>query len=134
MNDDGDVAVVGCEYLTRGIVVANVRVNVPVMRQCSLQILTRPARACIVAKKMPTHVIVDADNSQTLAGELTHGLRADQTRRTCNDGNAHAYRERIGASCARSSTSQRQTSSRSLSSKRVGIQPVVFVTAWQSLT
>src|SRR5262245_4778609 len=94
MNDDGDVAVVGCEYLTHGIIVANVRVNVPVMRQCSLQILTCPARACIVAKKVPTHVIVDADNSQTLAGELTRGLRADQTRRTCNDGNAHKLTEK----------------------------------------
>src|SRR5262245_22116786 len=64
------------------------------MRHCSLQILTRPARACIVAKKVPTHVIVDADNSQTLAGELTRGLRADQTRRTCNDGNAHKLTEK----------------------------------------
>src|SRR5262249_26385763 len=86
---------------THATVVANVRVNMPVTRQCGLQILTRPARACIVAKEVSAHVIVYADNSQTLAGEQPRGLRADQPPRTCDYGNAHKLTEKGWARAGR---------------------------------
>jgi hypothetical protein len=79
MNDDCDVVLVGREHPTHGIFVANVRIDMPVAGQGGFKMIARPARAGVVAKKLPAHVVVDADDRQPFAGKLPRGLRADQS-------------------------------------------------------
>src|SRR5262249_43082338 len=73
-----------------GTGIADIQTAMPVrLAQFLFQKPSLPGRRGFRTEKGGPHVIVDADHVQAEPGEMTDGLRADQTRRTGNHGHAH---------------------------------------------
>ena len=90
MDDDRDVAAVAREQRAHGAFVADVGIDVRVIAQRRFEMVARPARRGVGTEEARAHVVVDADDAQALGRELARGFRADQARRTGDDGDAHA--------------------------------------------
>jgi hypothetical protein len=66
---DGYVRLVLFEEINNCGLIADVNVAVTVARKFCLQPSATPQRACLVAKKLAAHVIVDADDVQSLGSK-----------------------------------------------------------------
>src|SRR5213596_348613 len=53
------------------------------------QIVARFFCGSFSAEKFRAHVVIHSDDTRPFFGEAPHGLRSDQTRRTCDDDRAH---------------------------------------------
>ena len=76
-----------CEQRAHGAFVADVGVDVRVIAQRRFELVARPARRGVGAEEARAHVVVDADDVRPLAAKARR-FRADQARRTGDDGNA----------------------------------------------
>jgi len=80
--------------------VANVDGVMPVVWDSFLEMPPIPRGRGFVAEELSSHIVIDADNSEPLAGDLAEGLGPNETRGTGNDCNRH----RILLACLYSGT------------------------------
>jgi hypothetical protein len=89
MNHHGDILAVPPEHFGYGRLIANIDMNMSIGRQRLLKVDAGRLRGCGWTEEVAAHVVIDTHDIEAFVREQAAGLRADQSRGSGDEGNAH---------------------------------------------
>src|SRR6185437_15763068 len=106
MNHGGDGFFVAREQTFDARPIANIQIEMAIVAHFPFEPVATPQTTRVVAEEDAPHIVVDTDDVETVGGEESYRLGADQSGSSRHYGNTHLHYLSIGTSSFRLSASQ----------------------------